>query len=313
MSRLIRIGTRGSQLALTQARWVQLRLQQLHPQLTVELTTIKTAGDRFVDQPLSTLGGKGVFVKEIEDALLAGRIDCAVHSMKDVPSELAPGLVVAAIPAREDPRDVLITRAGNGLRDLPSAARLGTSSLRRMALLRSMRPDLTVQTLRGNVDTRLRKLDAGELDAIVLAAAGLRRLAIHRENATFFDPLDFVPAIGQGALAIESRGDATAALLSALDHRETHIAVTAERAFLARVGGSCRTPLAAHATLGGDVLTVRALIASLDGTKVIRGDRTGPHTAAADLGTALATELLARGGAKILQELDATDGGMHAG
>lgn len=312
MTQVVHIGTRGSALALAQARWVQGQLQRLDPQLTVELTIIKTAGDRFVDQPLSTLGGKGLFVKEIEDALLAGRIDCAVHSMKDVPNELAPGLVIAAIPPREDPRDVLIAPEGADLAALPRGARLGTSSLRRMALLRALRPDLVVENLRGNVDTRLRKLDAGEIDAIILAAAGLRRLGIDHRQVSCFDPREFVPAIGQGALAIESRADPIAERLRALDDRETHIAVSAERAFLARVGGSCRTPLAAHATLSGDTVTLRALIASIDGTQVVRGERGGGVAAPADIGTALAAELLARGGAEILQALAASDGNPHA-
>ncbi|HXQ23335.1 MAG TPA: hydroxymethylbilane synthase [Candidatus Acidoferrales bacterium] len=310
MRRTIRIGTRGSMLALAQSRWVQASLQQLHPDAAVELVTIKTSGDRFLDQPLSAIGGKGLFVKEIEEALAANRIDCAVHSMKDVPAALAAGLVIAAVPAREDPRDVLITARGIGVDQLPRGARVGTSSLRRMALLRAQRGDLSVLSLRGNVDSRLRKLDAGEVDAIVLAAAGLRRLGIEHAGVTFFDALDFIPAIGQGALAIESRADETAALLSPLDHAETRIAVSAERAFLLRVSGSCRTPLAAHATVRGDTLELRALIARPDGTRVVRGARSGGVGAATGLGTELAHELLDRGGAEILRALgEAADAG----
>ena len=305
MTQTIRIGTRGSQLALTQSRWVQAGLQQRHPQLSVDLTIIKTAGDRFLDQPLSAIGGKGLFVKEIEDQLVAGSVDCAVHSMKDVPSELAPGLVIAAIPQREDPRDVLIARGGATLDRLARGARVGTSSLRRMALVLAARPDLDVRNLRGNVDTRLRKLDAGELDAIVLAAAGLRRLGITRSEGVLFDPLEFVPAIGQGALAIETRNDEVATLLAPFDDEPTRIAVSAERAFLLRVGGSCRTPLAAHATLTGGTLEMRALIASPDGTRVVRGVRHGPPPHAAALGESLADELLAAGGTEILQALGA--------
>lgn len=313
MNRTLRIGTRGSKLALTQSRWVQSCLQQRHPQLTIELVTIKTSGDRFVDQPLSEIGGKGLFVKEIEEAMVAGTIDCAVHSMKDVPGELAPGLVIAATPPREDPRDVLIARNGAGFEQLPRGARVGTSSLRRMALLRALRSDLDVRSLRGNVDTRLAKLDRGELDAIVLAAAGLRRLGIERRDAEPFDPQHFLPAVGQGVLALESRADDTATLLAVLDDAPTRIAVTAERAFLLRVGGSCRTPLAAYATLDGNTLTLRALIADPDGTRVLRAEHRGPAGQAAALGAALADELLGRGGADILRALEAQSGAHDGG
>ena len=305
MRRVLRIGTRGSKLALTQTRWVQSWLTQQWPGLAVELTTIHTSGDRFVDQPLSAIGGKGLFVKEIEEALSAGTIDCAVHSMKDVPNELAEGLVIAAVPEREDVRDVLIARNAGGLRELPKGARVGTSSLRRMALILAARPDIQVGSLRGNVDTRLRKLDTGDVDAIVLAAAGLRRFGIARPEAKSFDPEEFIPAIGQGALAIECRDDDVAELLAPLDHTETHVAVTAERAFLKQVGGSCRTPLAAYATLNGDAVTLRALIASPDGRQVVRGLRTGAVSAAAELGRALGSELLDQGGSEILQALEA--------
>jgi hydroxymethylbilane synthase len=304
LSQTLRIGTRGSRLALAQSRWVQAALQRHHPALIVELVTITTTGDRFLDAPLSTIGGKGVFVKEIEEALTAGRIDCAVHSMKDVPTELAPGLVIAAIPPREDPRDTLISRVGGTLHDLPHGARLGTSSLRRMALVRAQRRDLDVVALRGNVDTRLSKLDAGELDAVVLAAAGLRRLGIARADVALLDPAEFVPAIGQGALAMESRDDATRALLAVLDDNDTRVAVSAERAFLARVGGSCRTPLAAHARLSSGQLGLSALIANPDGTQVVRGTRSGAAGSAVELGGDLADDLLRRGGRSILDALD---------
>jgi len=301
--RSIRIGTRGSQLALTQSRWVQACLQRQHPQLAVELVTITTSGDRFAEQPLSAIGGKGLFVKEIEEALQAGGIDCAVHSMKDLPAELAPGLVIAAVPVREDPRDVLITREGLVLEALPRGARVGTSSLRRMALLRAARGDLEVMNLRGNVDTRVRKLARGDFDAIVLASAGLRRLGIELGEMVFLDPQQFIPAIGQGALAIESRADEATELLGPLDDAATRVAVTAERAFLARAGGSCRTPLAAHATVHENTVEMRALIASPDGHQVVRGECCGPVAAAATLGTELATEVLGRGGAEILRVL----------
>jgi hydroxymethylbilane synthase len=309
--RSIRIGTRGSQLALAQSRWVQVWLQRQHPQLEVELVTITTSGDRFVEQPLSALGGKGLFVKEIEEALRAGSIDCAVHSMKDVPGELAPGLVIAAVPAREDPRDVLVTPDGLQLEALPRGARLGTSSLRRMALVRAARGDLEVTNLRGNIDTRLRKLARGDCDAIVLACAGLRRLGIRPSGMAFFDPQQFIPAIGQGALAIESRTDETTELLAPLDDVATRRAVTAERAFLARAGGSCHTPLAAHATVHQDTLDMRALIASPDGRQLVRGERRGPVVAASALGIELAEELLRGGGAGILRALGIGYTGAH--
>lgn len=305
MSRVLRIGTRGSRLALAQSHWVKSCVERRWPEVTVELVTITTSGDRFLDQPLSAIGGKGLFVKEIEEALTAKTIDCAVHSMKDVPGVLAPGLTIAAVPEREDARDVLLTTAGVQFDKLPRGARLGTSSLRRMALVRAARPDLAVSSLRGNVDTRLRKLDRGELDAIVLAAAGLRRLGIARDSAQFFDPQQFVPAIGQGALAIECREDETTELLAPFDDDVTRLAVTAERAFLLRAGGSCRTPLAAHARVTGDRIELRALIASPDGTRVVRGARTGSAAAAAETGTALCDELLGKGGAEILRALEA--------
>jgi hydroxymethylbilane synthase len=302
---VIRIGTRGSNLALAQSRWAQAWLErELH--LATRLVTIKTTGDRFVDRPVSGLGGKGVFVKEIEEALTAGAIDCAIHSMKDVPAELASGLVIAAIPPREDPRDVLISQYSGGFEQLPAGVRLGTSSLRRTALARALRPDIQVHALRGNVDTRLRKLDRGEVEALLLAAAGLRRLEIERPDVEYLNPGLFLPAIGQGALAIESRSDAIGDRLAALDHPETRWAVTAERAFMLRAGGSCRTPLAAYATVQANALEVRALIAAPDGSRVVRGGRSGPPAAAAALGSDLADELLGNGGAQILQALEAS-------
>jgi hydroxymethylbilane synthase len=308
----VRIGTRGSRLALVQSNWVRAWLERTYPGLPVELVTIKTSGDRFVDQPLSTLGGKGLFVKEIEEALASHAVDCAVHSMKDVPNELLPGLTLAAIPPREDPRDVLIARGCRNLHELPDGARVGTSSLRRMALLRAARPHLDVCALRGNVDSRLRKLEGGELDAIVLAAAGLRRLGVERAETVFLDPAQFVPAIGQGALAIETRADDLAGLLAPLDDPVTRLTVTAERAFLRRVGGSCRTPLAAHATMDDDSIALRALIASPDGQEVITGTARGPHREASRLGVSLADDLLGRGGARILAALESA-AATHAG
>ena len=305
MTSEIRIGTRGSALALAQARWTQRTLQSHDPTTHVELVIIKTSGDRFVDRPLSAIGGKGLFVKEIEEALGEGRIDCAVHSMKDVPAELAPGLTIAAVPERVDPRDVVLSGSGAALAELPAGAKLGTSSLRRMALARAFHAGLEIVPLRGNVDTRLRKLDAGELDAIVLAAAGLHRLGIHRERVEMLDPRHFVPAIGQGALAIETRLTDVPDAVRALDHLPTRTSTEAERAFMLAVGGSCHTPLAAHATVAGGQVQLRALIASLDGQRIIRGERRGDLSQAASLGTSLAQELLGMGGEEILRALQA--------
>ena len=240
--------------------------------LRTELVVIKTSGDRIRDVPLYQLGGKGLFVKELESALDEGSIDCAVHSMKDLPGELAPGLIVAAVPEREDARDVVVTRTPGGLAALPPDARVGTSSPRRAALLRAVQPALAVVNLRGNVDTRLGKLERGEVDALVLAAAGLRRLGLAPSHAEPCDPRQFVPAIGQGALALESRPGAMAERLAAIEHRASRQAIDAERGFLLAVGGSCVTPLAAHATIADGRLTLRGLIAHPDGTRIVRGE-----------------------------------------
>jgi hydroxymethylbilane synthase len=305
VSRLLRLGTRGSALALAQAGWVRTQLQQRDPTIVVDLVTIKTSGDRFIDRPLSAIGGKGLFVKEIEDALLAGAIDCAVHSMKDLPAQLPPELTIAAVPPREDPRDALLARLQVPCMQLPRGARLGTSSLRRAALLRHWRRDFVIEPLRGNVDTRLRRLERGELDGLVLAAAGLRRLGLEPPGLEFFDPQQFIPAIGQGALAVQSRRDTTAQMLAVLDDAPTRTAVLAERAFMAGVGGSCQTPLAAHGRLSGDALVLNALIASPDGNRMVRGTRTGAAADGEFLGHDLAAELLRRGGAEILATLNA--------
>ena len=304
--RKLRIGTRGSPLARAQSAWVAERIAALEPDLTTELVIIRTSGDRITDRPLSAVGGKGLFVKEIEEALVAGSVDVAVHSLKDLPAALASGLVLAAVPEREDPRDVVLTRAGGGLQGLVHAARLGTSSLRRAALACALRPDLQVVGLRGNVETRLRKLAEGEVDATLLAAAGLRRLGIHYEFVEPVDPVEFVPAIGQGALAVETRQDDVRDLVARIEHRASRLAIDAERAFLIGVGGSCVTPLAAHATVSGETLTIRGLIARPDGQLVIRGERTGNPADGPRLGDELASELLARGGTEILRALAQT-------
>ena len=299
------LGTRGSKLAVHQSQWVQARLQELAPGLTISLQRIQTSGDKILDVPLAKIGGKGLFVKEIEDALLSKEIDLAVHSMKDVPTALPEGLDILCVPPREDPRDALITRDGCRLDQLKPGARIGTSSLRRQAQLLHHRPDFTIEMLRGNLDTRLRKLREGQFDAIVLAAAGLRRLAWDAEITEYLPVHLSLPAIAQGALGIEARSDDTFVreLLSRFEHRPTRITVTAERALLHRLEGGCQVPIAAHAELDGDRLTVDGLVASVDGRRVIRHQIQGPASEAQALGTKLAERLLADGGDVILKEI----------
>jgi hydroxymethylbilane synthase len=301
----LRLGTRGSPLALAQSREVTAALEAAHPGLRVDLTVIRTSGDRIRDVPLAKVGGKGLFVKEIEDALLQGRIELAVHSMKDLPALLPPGLTLGAITAREEGADVLVAREARSLDGLPPGARVGTSSLRRQAQLLHRRPDLCMVPLRGNVDTRLRKLAEGTLDAIVIAAAGLKRLGIKPAGAIPL-PLDVsLPAPGQGALGLEIRADdgATAAVVAVLEDRASRIAVTAERAFLRRLGGSCQVPIAAYGTVRGDLLTLTGLVASPDGKALVRDTLPGAAREAESLGTALAERLLAQGADRILREL----------
>ena len=299
------LGTRGSKLAVHQSQWVQARLQELAPGLTISLQRIQTSGDKILDVPLAKIGGKGLFVKEIEDALLSKEIDLAVHSMKDVPTALPEGLDILCVPPREDPRDALITRDGCRLDLLKPGGRIGTSSLRRQAQLLHYRPDFTIEMLRGNLDTRLRKLREGQFDAIVLAAAGLRRLAWDAEITEYLPVHLSLPAIAQGALGIEARSDDTFVreLLSRFEHRPTRITVTAERALLHRLEGGCQVPIAAHAALEGDRLTVDGLVASVDGRRVIRHQIQGPASEAQALGTKLAERLLADGGDVILKEI----------
>jgi hydroxymethylbilane synthase len=308
MTQPLRIGTRGSALALWQAGWVKTQLENLWPGLQVELVPIKTSGDKIQDISLAQVGGKGLFVKEIEEALLSRTIDLAVHSVKDLPGELPSGLTLSAVPEREDPRDVLITRHGETLLELPAGTRVGTSSLRRQALLLHVNPGLRVEMLRGNVETRLRKQHEGVVDATVLAAAGLKRLGLTPEHSRVLDEQVFLPAIGQGALGIETRvNDEAIPLVRPLHHRATAVAVSAERAFLGRMGGSCRTPLAAKGrTLNGTV-HLAALVASPDGRRVIRGEHAGPIDMAGQVGAILAERLLTQGGKEILEELRAKD------
>ncbi len=299
------VGTRGSQLALWQANHVAERLRAAFAGLSVRLETIKTTGDRILDVPLAAIGGKSLFVKEIEEALLEGRVDLAVHSMKDVPADLPPGLTIAAVTLREDPSDVLISRTGARLKDLPAGARVGTSSLRRQAQLLHYRPDLTVIGLRGNLDTRIRKLEGEGLDAIVVAAAGVKRLGWMDRISEFLSPDICLPAIGQGALGVEIRqGDPTAtATVTVLNHPETHLAVRAERAFLRRLGGGCQVPFAAHAEIAEGHLFLRGLVATPDGRHLLRGERRGTADEGEAVGIALAEDLLARGASEILQAI----------
>lgn len=298
------LGSRGSPLALRQAEMVKDRLLQIHPGLSVVIRRITTTGDRITDAPLARVGGKGLFIKEIEEALLAGEIDLAVHSLKDMPAELPPGLIIAAVTERDDPRDALITRDGSGtLLTLPSGARVGTSSLRRSVQLKALRPDLDVLPLRGNVETRLRKLEAGQYDAILLAAAGLRRLGLADRITEWISPDLILPAIGQGALALETREEDqnTLACVAGVNHAPTQSAVTAERAFLRHFGGSCQVPMAAYAELQGSELRLRGLIASLDGRRVLKDQVVGSVSDADALGRELARRLIDAGALALLE------------
>ncbi len=305
MSRCVRIGTRGSALALWQAEWVRAHLRQSWPDVEVELVPIKTTGDMVQAGSLARLGGKGLFVKEIEEALLAGAVDLAVHSIKDLPAEFPAGLMLAAVPERGDVRDVLVSRDGQSLLDLPAGTRVGTSSLRRQALLLHLHPALTIETLRGNVDTRLRKQQEGVVDATVLAAAGLARLGLAPPNCQKLDPNVFLPAVGQGALGIETRiGDPVLELLHPLHDADSTIAIQAERGFLRRLGGSCRTPLAARAMVVGEMVQLDGLVASPDGRSLVRGRHIGPVEGAERVGAELAVSLLARGARRILDQLE---------
>jgi hydroxymethylbilane synthase len=301
----LRIGTRGSQLALWQARWVQRAIEERWPGTAAELVIIKTTGDKITDVPLAKVGGKGLFVKEIEEALMDGRIDLAVHSMKDMPAELPQGLCIGAVPERENPRDALISNDAISLEALPQGARVGTSSLRRSSQLLHRRPDLNILALRGNLDTRLKKLAGGNLDAIVLAAAGLKRLGLDHRITSVLPPDTMLPAVGQGALCIESRtrDSRTSQIATALDHAATHLAVTAERAFLHRLEGGCQVPIAAHATIEDKRMELTGLVAELDGSILIKETTAGPSEQAASLGLGLAEKLIARGAGAILERL----------
>jgi hydroxymethylbilane synthase len=306
MSRSLVIGSRGSKLALWQSEQAKARLLELYPEIEVRIEIIKTTGDVKTD-PLSVIGGKGVFTKELEDALLDGRIDLAVHSLKDLPTLLPDGLAISAICKRDDPRDALVVRdelkarAGSIL-NLPEQAVVGTSSQRRVAQLKSLRSDVVVKDVRGNVDTRIRKLDEGQYDVLILASAGLRRLELQDRINAAISMEEMVPAVGQGAIAIETRADDefTIATTSGLDHRETRLACLAERAFLRSLGGGCQFPIAAHAIIQDGQLKLDGLVAAPDGATILRDQLSGPQDNPEGLGSLLAEHLIERGANSLL-------------
>jgi hydroxymethylbilane synthase len=301
----LRIGTRGSQLALYQANWVKEELIQTHPHLKVTLITIKTTGDKIQDAPLAKIGGKGLFVKEIEEALIQKRVDLAVHSIKDVPTELPEALHLSAITKREDPRDILISKDGRRLRDLPQRAKIGTSSLRRQAQLLHFRGDFELIPLRGNLDTRLKKLDRMNLDGIVLAMAGVKRLGLEARITEVIPTEISLPAVGQGALGIETRkeDEEVEGRIHFLNDPESAVAVSAERAFLKRLGGGCQVPIAAFARIIDSHLQIDGLVGTVDGKQLVKHHLEGPLEKAEILGTELAEILLGKGAKEILEEI----------
>ena len=310
---MVIIGSRGSALALWQAEHIKARLMEAHPGLQVDIQIIHTTGDKITDVPLSKLGDKGLFTKELDNALLDHRIDIAVHSLKDVPTRVEPGLVIAAVTTREDPSDALVTAPGRPrtLAQLHAGSRIGTSSLRRRAQLLALRPDLIIDDLRGNLDTRLAAVAAGRYDAAILAYSGMKRLGRAEEASEIMDVETWLPAVGQGALGIVTREDDldTRSRLTALDDSHTHAATTAERALLRELEGGCQIPIGALARVTGDGLLLRALVASIDGTRVVHGERSGERLNAEQVGIALAHELLDKGAGDILAELR----NLHAG
>ncbi|HLA47615.1 MAG: hydroxymethylbilane synthase [Nitrospinae bacterium RIFCSPHIGHO2_02_FULL_39_82] len=299
------IGTRGSQLALWQANWVKSRLEEWNPGIEVEIKKIKTTGDKILNVPLAKVGGKGLFVKEIEEALLYEKIDAAVHSMKDVPTELPKGLCISAIVKREDPRDVLISKDGAGLKELKKGARIGTSSLRRQVQLLNFRSDFEIHQLRGNVNTRINRLERGDFDVIILAAAGVKRMGWEDKITEYLPYEIFLPAIGQGSIGIEIResdGDVRN-IINRFNHRETSLCVRAERAFLKRLEGGCQVPIAALGTINRSAIKLDGLVASVDGKIVHRDSEIDEDDRVEELGIRLAEKLLNRGADKILKEV----------
>jgi hydroxymethylbilane synthase len=309
MTASIKIGTRGSRLALWQANWVKSALSEKFPQRSCDLVIIKTRGDKILDVPLAKVGGKGLFVKEIEQALLEKQIDIAVHSMKDMPAEILSGLCIGAFPQREDANDVLISRDNRCFANLKLGSTIGTSSLRRSAQLRHARPDIVIRPLRGNLDTRLQKLETGYLEGIVLAAAGVKRLGLEDRITECLPPDVMLPAVGQGALGIEIRANdpQIADMMAALDHAATRAAVLAERAFLKKLGGSCQIPIAGHASVNHNTVTLTALVADLDGSRIIKATLTGAIDSAEALGQELAADLLSMGADQILAKLQSLE------
>ncbi|ELD6123961.1 hydroxymethylbilane synthase [Vibrio cholerae] len=301
----IRIATRQSPLALWQANYVKDALMAAHPGLQVELVTMVTRGDVILDTPLAKVGGKGLFVKELEIAMLEGRADLAVHSMKDVPVDFPDGLGLVTICEREDPRDAFVSNTYAKIEDLPSGAIVGTCSLRRQCQLKAARPDLVIKELRGNVGTRLSKLDAGEYDAIILAAAGLKRLELESRIRSFIEPEQSLPAVGQGAVGIECRvnDQRVRALLAPLNHADTADRVRCERAMNLTLQGGCQVPIGSYALLEGDHIWLRALVGKPDGSQIVRGEIRGPRTQAEQLGITLAEQLLSQGAKEILERL----------
>ena len=309
MKNKIIIGTRGSQLALWQANFIKSEIERHFEKITVDLQIIKTTGDRITDRPLAMVGGKGLFVKEIENALLNHEIDLAVHSMKDMPGELPDGLIIGAVPQRENPYDVLISKDNIRLADYPTGARVGTSSLRRASQIKHIRPDVTISSIRGNLDTRIKKLKSGDYDAIVLAAAGLRRLGQEEEITEYLDEQSMIPAVGQGALCIECRENDPdiAGIMDALNHFETRICVNGERAFLKQIEGSCHIPVACFGKIKNNQVILTAVVASEDGNDIIREQVVSEYDDIENQGRVLADKVLESGGRKILEQLNTND------
>jgi hydroxymethylbilane synthase len=305
MQKRLRIATRRSRLALWQAEHVAAHLRAAHRDIEIELVPIVTEGDRILDRTLAAIGGKGLFIKELEVAMQEGRADLAVHSMKDVPADLPPGMMIATVLERADPHDAFVSLQFSDIAALPRGARVGTASLRRQCQLRHRRPDLDIRPLRGNLDTRLRRLDEGEYDAIVLAAAGLRRLGLAQRIRATVDARDSLPAVGQGVVGIQCRGDDTATrnLLAPLEHAATRLCLEAERAFAARLGGSCQSPIAAFAELSDDGILLRGLVGAPDGSVLFADRISGAATDGPRLGVELADRLLAAGAAPLLARL----------
>jgi hydroxymethylbilane synthase len=313
MYKSLKIGTRASRLAMWQANWVKSAIAKTYPQQNIELITIKTRGDKILDVPLAKVGGKGLFVKEIEQALLDGRIDVAVHSMKDMPAEIPTGLCIGAIPPREDSSDVLISKKGYLFSELKQGGIVGTSSLRRGAQIRHQRPDIQIAPLRGNVETRLKKLQTENLDAVVLAAAGVKRLKLEHRVTENLNSDIMLPAVGQGALSIEIRQNDpdTQTLIEVLDDPETRAIVSGERAFLNYLGGSCQVPIAGHGVIDQNTFKLTGLVADLDGSRILKATLSGSVDSTESVGITLAQQLLDRGADKILKQLQSMESATH--